>query len=167
MPSQRELRRAAKHLLALEGRLKQARHVNRPDFLRTHSLARAESADAVAAQTLVETLKSRFPHPATLAAPRDADFTTVLDVATAGVTVLARVPGLDASLARAARAAAREVRTELAEPGGRKSGTLRSLTSEVYLARAARDVAAEMRRAAGAERGAVVRTDASGAATRR
>jgi hypothetical protein len=114
MPSQREFRRAAKRLLALEVRLKQARHVNRADFLRAHSMARAEAAEAAAAQTLVETLRLRFPHPAELAALREADFATVLDVATAGVTVLARVPGFDGSLARGVRAAAREARAELA-----------------------------------------------------
>ncbi len=146
MPSQREVRRAAKRLVALADRLEKSRDMRMSDFWFLHGVAAAETADRKAAEAPVDTLGVSIGSPVQWAAMRDGEFATVGDVATGSIPRLARIPGVESRFARAARAAAREMRARLvastsprftpAEPTPAQTSLLRALSRRVLTDRA-------------------------------
>jgi hypothetical protein len=146
MPSQHEVRRAAKRLVALADRLDKSRAMRMSDFWFLHGVAAAETADRAAAEAPVDTLGMGVGSREQFAAMRDGEFATIGDVATGSIPRLARVPGVEPGFARAARAAAREVRARLvtstaprftpAEPTPAQTSLLRAMSRRVLADRA-------------------------------
>lgn len=116
------------------------------DFWFLHGVAAAEAADRVAAEAPVDTLGVSVGSREQFAAMRDGEFATVGDVATGSIPSLSRLPGVEPGFARAARTAAREVRSRLvastaprftpAEPTPAQTSLLRAMSRRVLTDRA-------------------------------
>ena len=113
MPSPRDVRRAAKRLVSASRRIRAARSLNAADFDFALKVVRREQADRELAGTPLSVLAERGADAATIEALRD-EFATVLDVATADLPDLARLPGVDLSHVRTLRSEARKMRAALA-----------------------------------------------------
>jgi len=147
MPSPHEVRRAASSLVRLAYRLERTRAIRMSDFWFLHGVAAAETADRRAAEAPVDTLGVSVGSREQFAAMRDGEFATVGDVATGSLPRLSSLPGVEPGFARAARSAAREVRTRLvastaprftpADPTPAQTSLLRIMSRRVLTDRAA------------------------------
>ncbi len=149
MHSPREVRRAAKRLVAASRRVRAARALSASDYAFAQDVVRREAADARAAETPIAALADRADFPGAIAALSD-EFATVLDVANADLATLVLVPGVDLAHARAIRAAARDARAEMISassprftpdtPTAAQTALLRALRRRVLADRATGDL---------------------------